>query len=864
MLLTAIGAGGLFTALAARLRGSRRRAAGTPAPANVPLPPAEAAAVISAAPPQESATTIRPKRLGFYLVLVIGCTAALIALQTTAPQTAALLFIAVIVGSLGLGVWQSRAKLAAGMAAVRAELNATNRSVTRILAPVGAWLLRWRVPFSAVMTIGAVGLMALSASDFQAARLGVLRLEQPALLMTAGAALLWGALRLRGRLPGSTPAALSAGLQPGRINWMITGAGVALLAVLAEMNGNLLHLEIFQVVSSHVQIVLLVIGLALTSRGLGAHQRITAAIGDHTARNRMTPLLLLAILALAFSLRYWQLGTAVHYLVDEMNTIPEVLSFKPAYNPVKLLTQMNGISPFPWVFAYGQWAGTQFLGNTLEGIRLASAVTGTFTVLALYLLARTLFDSTAAVMAALLLATFPPHIHFSRLALLNIADPLVGTLGLAFLGRGLVHQRRVDYALGGAFLGLTQYFYNGGRMFYIPLAAVWVVLLIFLNRPSTGKPSDSAPSPFFTRLRDAARIHWPGLRLALLALVIAIAPIYYTALAKGYPLVGRMEASGLSGDYWRDLMNEGRYGEYLHRLGWAFRFYVQNPDDSIYYGGDTPLVLTALVPVFLIGLAYCLYHRRKPGPLLLALWVVAGGLGNSIMVMNAASTRFVIVFPALPLLVAVGIRYTLPLFWPLRFPVFAFRIQVSLRRWLRYRWPPRDVARHLRRLALALAAAAAIVQAVYYFGVHLPYYNGQLRLHHDFPDGYDAVFRSLDFPEATQIHIISGNPFSQMDAQGLMDFLKGDRREFSTLTISDFDQFYIDTLNCGLNHAFFIQLNDMRSLSLLRRNFYLRPPEYSPDRDIIPNERELVLYYAPYIPGSEEKYHRKCNNVSGK
>jgi hypothetical protein len=241
---------------------------------------------------------------------------------------------------------------------------------------------------------------------------------------------------------------------------------------------------------------------------------------------------------------------------------------------------------------------------------------------------------------------------------------------------------------------------------------------------------------------------------------------------------------------------------------------------------------------------------RRPGGLLLALAVIGAGLGNSILIVNAASTRFVIVFPMLPLLVAVGLRYGLPLLWPPRFPALALRISLNARRALRLRWPPRHPDRHLRRAMAALALLAAAAQVAYYFGPHLETYNWQLRLRHSFPDGYDAILRSLDFPDGTHLHIISASPFSQMDGQGFADYVDGGLI-VHTQTTSRFNLFYLSRLACGVDHAFFFLIGDAVSPALLARHRFVHPPAYSPYAAIIPDERELVLYYAPYVPGLE-------------
>ncbi len=833
--------------LVARARAAVREAAPTvkmPAPPPAVVKPKEPAAPETVQLQESPTEHIAQSPTNWPLLgLLLGLFAVgLMALQNAAPELSGALFGLLLVGAVGTAAWRARGRALAEIERAAAGGAGFAQRIYRVATLPLDWLAAHRRVSVPALAVGAVGLMALAAWSFQVARYGDRPLDEPLFFLVCGTVALWGALNLRGGDGLDMPADLAAATPLGRANRILTVLGAALLALAAEISGGALGLEALQQVSPHVQLALLAAGMALVAWGLGGGGRALASIRLVADWRGMAPALLL-ILALAFVVRYWQLGTLVRYLVDEMNTIPEVTAFGWANKPVKLLTEMSGISPFPWVFAYGQWAGTWFLGNTLEGIRLASVVAGTLTVPALYFLARALFDRTTALVAALLLATFPPHMHFSRLALLNIADPLVGTLALAFLARAVVYNRRLDYALAGVFLGLTQYFYNGGKLFYIPLAALWVALLVISRRRSAG---------------DAGRVNWRGLGITALALLLAAAPVYYTMWAQGYPLVGRMEASGLSGAYWQALVARGDFGAYFHRLGWALRYYAQNPDDTIYYGGDTPLVLPLVLPAFLVGTAYSLARRRYPGPLLLLLWPAAGALGNSILVMNAASTRFVIVFPALPLLVAAGARYTLPLFWPPRAPKLALRLSLGTRRRIRWRWPPRDLPRHLRRTILALALVAAGLQVAYYFGPHMDYYNRQLRLHHSFPDGYDAIFRTRDFPDDTWVHIISVSPFSQMDAQGLSDFLRGGLY-LNTLTPADVDEDYLNSLRCGVDHAFFIQPGDTHTLAVLQEYFYLRAPEYTAYGAVIPDERELVLYYAPYLRGLEELYGRQCD-----
>src|SRR5262249_24735862 len=135
--------------------------------------------------------------------------------------------------------------------------------------------------------------------------------------------------------------------------------------------------------------------------------------------------------------------------------------------------------------------------------------------------------------AVLLLATFPAHLHFSRIGLYNIADPLFGTLALAFLARGWKSKRRSDYVVAGAALGLTQYFYEGGRLLFPVLAVGWYILLWLGGKSWREKRSDA------------------GLMLVVMLLIAM--PVYTTAFAVQVQITPRLNSMTLSLNSWSDL-----------------------------------------------------------------------------------------------------------------------------------------------------------------------------------------------------------------------------------------------------------------------------------------------------------------------
>jgi len=449
-------------------------------------------------------------------------------------------------------------------------------------------------------------------------------------------------------------------------------------------------------------------------------------------------------------------------------------------------------------------------GRNFLGLRALSAVLGALTVPALYLLARELFDPLAACLAALVLLTFPPQVHYSRLALNNIADPLFGTLALAFLARGQRTRRRLDYVLGGVMLGLTQYFYEGGRLLFPALAAAWMVGGLVLWRP---RPS----------LR--------GLLLAALAFVLVAAPIYYTLI--GVHFLDETELNSYYWEYRREANTlETRVAHFWHSL----MFYVNSPENTmfhyfLYYGGRHPLILEPIVPAFLLGLVIALWRWRTPGALPL-LWVLGTSLGNAMIVESAVSARYVVAFPALALLIALGIRYTLPLIWP-------WRGQAAI--------------------VLALAGIIAGGQGVYYFGPFLDLFNREVRANVAY-DVDDAMLRARHFPPGTQIYVVADHVLPETDAQRLLNFLA----DHLTVLVIPPDQFAtipLAELSRQVDYAFFVAPGDGQTIGRLMAAFGPHDVQPSPTEPL--PGKGLALFYVAAEPDTASGECGTCQGARG-
>ena len=587
-------------------------------------------------------------------------------------------------------------------------------------------------------------------------------------------------------------------------HWPGLVIGVVCLLLLAVINSDILQIDALRRVSIHAQFGLLVAGVLILARGL-SRNRI------HTRRLSQSGLLV-AITLLGFALRVWNLENAVHFYVDEGNFVEGILTLWEQPNTL-LLSPFNFIAAFTWVFPYMQAGSVAIFGPNLLALRLVSAVFGTLTLPAVYRLGRALFDHKTALLAAFMLAVFPPHIHFSRLGLNNIADPLFGTLALAFLARAMQRGHWSDYGLAGVMLGLTQYFYEGGRLLYPALALVWALLAW-----------------------RVWRAQFSGLLFAGFTAALVAFPVYFTLAAWEISFTSRLSNRGLNLGYWGGLLlstaEDGRLlGHLREQVLPPLLHFVSLPDKSaFYYGGHTALVLPPLVPVLLAGILAALRRRGIAG-LLLVLWLVFTALGNSLIMQNAWTARYVVAFPPLALLLAVGLRAV----WG----------------WLKNltpKSPLHQIERGLPQFPLMLLLLLlGLAHVVYYFGPHLTAYQTQIRPQHD---QQDIVWRVRDLPPDTQVYLITDDDDIYLPVLvflsrfwGMSDFAPAIRHP---TRLNDWEA--LDNVWWGVGHAFFVEQGDIQTQTYLREKFGFEDEGHLSPYPVPLEKQFLMLYYAPSPP----------------
>lgn len=650
-----------------------------------------------------------------------------------------------------------------------------------------------------------------------------------ALLLIGGAALIgvgmWRLRRLNcfewewGAAEETTPAVWT----PLRWRWLLLGIGLLLALTVVNMLPDAR-------VSAHVQMALWIGGVLLLivgGRGKPPDEKMPVGSHGQVRQHLRRHALLIAICVIALALRLWQLETQIHYLVDELNFIEGVVTLREQPD-VRLLTPFGVVTTFTWAYPYLQAQTAALIGSSFTALRLISAVFGALGIPALYLLGATVFNRRIGLIAALLLATHPVHLHFSRLGLNNIADPLFGTLGLALAVRGLKHGGLRDFAAAGACLGLTAYFYEGGRLLFTPLAALLLPCLWFYAVWINATQTD----------RTALRRHILRLRgLALLAFVLlwVTLPVYITLAAGGYPLASRLGSQAIGSTFWRADLGYSPLLEYGGRALNAALSFTYHPDGYWFYMGNTALVLPPLVPFLLLGACFALWRVYQPGMLILLGWLLATMLGNGVMATISHTARYVVALPAVALLIALGLDRSLVLI--LR------QNTIAPAQWLK----PIFIG-----AVFYIAIAFGFMQAGYYFGLHVPWFNTHflnITLREDGLgfDLIDATLRIEALPPGTPV-IMAGDFFMLPNNVLLVQRYWGttDRTVELFGALRPLGAAYLAALPEGVRYGFFLEPHDWETRALVERYFTLEGPYLSP-YTAIPQVRQMLLFQGQKI-----------------
>lgn len=303
------------------------------------------------------------------------------------------------------------------------------------------------------------------------------------------------------------------------------------------------------------------------------------------------------------------------------------------YNPFQY-----GVWHHPRIYHTLMGVSIDIFGQTKGAARAPSALLGAFTAPAVYLMGRRMFDRRVGLAAAICMATYPLHVHFSRQAIIQPVDPLFAALALAFFSRAMQKGNQMEAALAGAALGLSQYGYSAARL--IPLLMVVYVGLYVLY-------------DWRTVLKRAGV-------LAIVAIVAAVIvfPNLYAVYKSDKLLSPRLEQVSVWEQHNADAAaREGRLIEYWsNQIQRAYMAYVHTLDEGGFYGAYDPVLGWYAGVPFLIGLVVLIRRWRDPQCSILLVWAAAAAFfGGAMLVDPPQYSRYVSVTPGLIVPVGVGL-----------------------------------------------------------------------------------------------------------------------------------------------------------------------------------------------------------------
>ncbi len=384
----------------------------------------------------------------------------------------------------------------------------------------------------------------------------------------------------------------------------------------------------------------------------------------------------------------------------------------------------------PTMSFFAQAASLRLFGDSVAGLRALSAWVGTATLILTYLLARRSLGRRVALFAMAALTFNHYHIHFSRLASNQIADPLFMTLTLWLLTEGLrrargegreargegrethdtQHASRITYhasrithpcfLAAGLVMGLSWYGYFGSRV---------IVLVVAAYLGTRG-----------IRERGFLRRHGRSLALMALMALMAVSPLLFYYADYPENLTARFNQMS----FFRWLENElarpdhdSTFELVLRQVWRSISAFNYTLDPTFWYRAQIPSLDFLSGILFILGLVVAVSQWRRPAARLVLIWFGLALTFGWVLTENPPSSqRMVIITPALALLVAMGLDRLLTL----------MRRVVGESRGVTLVSPTPTGPGRWRRLelwtqaGLSLMIIAAILNVHYYFVAYTP------------------------------------------------------------------------------------------------------------------------------------------------
>lgn len=304
---------------------------------------------------------------------------------------------------------------------------------------------------------------------------------------------------------------------------------------------------------------------------------------------------------------------------------------------------------FPGLYFLIPAASISIFGQTTEALRIPSAIAGALTIGGTYLAGRALFGKRTGLLAAILLAGFHFHIHFSRIGLNNIWDGLFFVITVGAAWYAWERESRNAYLLAGLGLGLSQYFYPSSR----------VLIIVAFG------------AMFISGMVDRAKLKRSRSNIVLMTImmIIVLLPLawYYINYPDQY--IAPLERVSIFGPWLENEMvitGLPAWRIILKQLVLGVQAFTYLPLQH-WYRPEVPFLRPLFAGIFLLGMVMLISRPKDSRTITLLLWllmyVFIGGLSES----TPASQRYIAAAPVCILIIAYGLSETgslLEKLWP--------------------------------------------------------------------------------------------------------------------------------------------------------------------------------------------------------
>ncbi|MBI5823126.1 MAG: glycosyltransferase family 39 protein [Chloroflexi bacterium] len=278
-------------------------------------------------------------------------------------------------------------------------------------------------------------------------------------------------------------------------------------------------------------------------------------------------------------------------------------------------------------------------GKTMFAVKMVSVITGTLSILTLYLLAREWFGAEIALIASGFLVAYPFHLQFSRIGVDNIFDCLMAPLVIWLVFRAARLKSLPAYLLAGIASGLTIYTYVGTRL----VLAMGVGTIVY----------------FAIKQKGYLKNNLSQLGTYLAGLVVTAAPMATFFIKRPDLFMTRLGQEGIFLNGWLASQVEQTDQSALQILLDQFLkttlvFFAQNAGSN-FLNFDRPYLTTLGAAFFLIGITASFRYFFEERYFILQMWFWSVmTLGGFLTVSPPANTRLLMTIPATGLFIALG------------------------------------------------------------------------------------------------------------------------------------------------------------------------------------------------------------------